>query len=209
MLLADNWKKTVGQEDTVLVPGDISWAMTIEEVLPDLLFIDSLPGQKILVRGNHDYWWSSLAKLQALCRQNQISTISFLQNNSLSAGPDVLVSGTRGWLLPADPEFSPADEKIYLREAGRLELSLQDAAAKRQPGQLLISCFHYPPASRAGEANLFTQLLELYQVDICLYGHIHNVRPGSLLPFSSGGAKTYLVAADYLEFKPACIISCT
>jgi predicted phosphohydrolase len=208
-LLAANWRRMVKDGDTVLVPGDISWAMRIEEVLPDLLFLDKLPGQKILCRGNHDFWWSSLAKLERLCAQNQLTSLSFLQNNCLEVEPDVLVTGTRGWLLPDDPEFSAADEKIYLREAGRLELSLQAAAARRQPGQTLVTCFHYPPFSRNRAANLFTALLEQHQVDICVFGHVHGVKPGSMPAFNCAGARTYLVAADYLEFKPACIVSCT
>jgi len=200
--LADNWRQLVGVEDTVLMPGDISWAMQLGDALPDLQFLDRLPGRKILSRGNHDYWWTSLAKMERFCQENQLNTISFLRNNGLVIPPDRIVCGSRGWILPDDPDYTRADEKIYLREANRLRLSLTDAAARRMPGYELIACLHYPPYGRSGQSTLFTALLEEFHVSRCIFGHIHG-GSGSEYLASPGGTVAYsLVSADYLDFKP-------
>lgn len=200
--LEENWLQTVGPEDTVLIPGDISWAMQLRDALPDLQYLDRLPGRKILSRGNHDYWWTSLVKLEQFCRAEQLTTLSFLRNNGMLIPPDRIVCGTRGWILPGDPDFTRADEKIYLREAGRLRLSLEAAAVYRQPGREMIACLHFPPFGRDCRPTLFTSLLEEFGVDRCIFGHIHG---GSGLDYPSGppGPVSYsLAAADFLSFKP-------
>ena len=207
-LLTDNWQATVSKADTVLIPGDISWGMNLDQALPDLAWLERLPGQKVLIKGNHDYWWASQAKIEALCREQGLVSLRFLRNNSFALDQQVLVCGTRGWLLPDDQDFAAADEKIYLREAGRLKMSLEDAARQRKPGQLLIACLHYPPFGRNGAQTRFTELLNAYAADLCVYGHIHGIAPGVQRAGPAGPVRYQLVAADYLAFKPQAIFSC-
>lgn len=201
-LISRQWRETVTEKDTVLIPGDISWAMRLHEVLADLQFINALPGTKILLRGNHDYWWPSMAKLQQLCDEHQFSTLQFLKNNSLRAAPDTLICGTRGWVLPGDTDFRLEDEKIYNRELGRLTLSLQDAAASRTKNDRLIVCLHFPPFPKSREETDMIKLMAQYQVDLCVYGHIHGESPESTTPSRIGGVLCQLTAADALGFKP-------
>ncbi|NLB43706.1 MAG: serine/threonine protein phosphatase [Clostridiaceae bacterium] len=201
-LLAERWQEAVAPGDTVLIPGDISWAMTLEEALPDLSYLDRLPGRKILSRGNHDYWWTSLAKIERFCREMALESLTFMRNNSFAVGPDIQVCGTRGWLVPEDPEFQPEDEKIYLREAGRLQLSLE--AAVKTDGSALrrIVCLHYPPFGRTGQPTLFTELLSRHEAGLCVYGHIHGAVREPAVPEIPGARAYRLVAADYLNFRP-------
>jgi len=125
-----------------------------------------------------------------------------LRNNGLLVPPDRIVCGTRGWILPDDPDYTRADEKIYLREAGRLRLSLEAAAAQRQPGCDLIACLHFPPFGRDAQQTLFTSLLEEFCVDRCIYGHIHSGSGLENPPGPAGTVRYNLVSADYLGFKP-------
>jgi uncharacterized protein len=200
--LADQWRQIIGPGDTTIIPGDISWAMRLEDALPDLHFLDALPGRKILMRGNHDYWWTSLKKMEQFCLDNQLLTLSFLHNNGLVIAPDWVICGTRGWILPDDPAFNAADRKIYLREAGRFRLSLESAAAMRKPGQTLIACFHFPPFGSDGRPTLFTNLLAEYGVDRCLFGHVHGLPANVRLAGPPDRVAYELVSADYVDFKP-------
>ena len=200
--LEENWLTSVGPDDTVLIPGDISWAMQLQDALPDLRFLNRLPGRKILSKGNHDYWWSSLSKLEKLCRAEGLDSFIFLRNNSLLVPPDRIICGTRGWILPDDPEFGQADEKIYLREAGRLRLSLESAAPLRQPDRKLVACLHFPPFGRECRPTLFTDLLNEFAVDSCVFGHIHGGTVYDDLAGPPGTVAYSLVSADYLGFKP-------
>jgi uncharacterized protein len=198
--LAENWRLVVGPDDTTLIPGDISWGMQLADALPDLRFLDALPGRKILMRGNHDYWWSSLHKMTQFCQAEQLTSLAFLHNNSLPVAPDKIICGTRGWILPDDPAFSDADAKIYLREAGRLRLSLTAAAALRGFGQELIACFHFPPFGGNGQPTLFTELMQEFSVCRCVYGHIHGFSGSP--PAGPAPASYILASADYIGFKP-------
>ena len=164
--IKNNWLNTVQAADTVIVCGDISWAMGIKNAAEDLAWLAQLPGRKLLLRGNHDYWWSSLAKMQQLYGENY----EFLQNDCIMVG-DTAICGTRGWVLPSSENFTPEDEKIYKREALRLQLSLE-AATKNNPARIIVA-MHYPPLFAAEEHTLFADLLEQYQVQHCVYGHIH------------------------------------
>ncbi|MGI6334350.1 MAG: metallophosphoesterase [Saccharofermentanales bacterium] len=200
--LALEWRKSITDEDTVVLPGDISWAMNLSEALPDLAFLDRLPGRKILLRGNHDYWWSSMKKIQAFCADNNLLTLSFLRNNALFVPPDWVVCGTRGWIVPGDADFGPGDEKIYLREIGRLRLSLEAARSIRKPKSRLIACLHYPPFARDLKPTDLTELLEAFSVDICVYGHIHSDQGLNGQAGPPGRVGYQLASADYLNFKP-------
>lgn len=199
--MEQNWRAVVNANDTVIVGGDISWAMQLQDALPDLSFIDSLPGQKILLRGNHDYWWTSLSKLTQLTRDHQLKTLSFLRNNAFRVGND-LICGTRGWLLPEDPEFTVADRKIFNREVGRLRLSLAAAALIREPGDRLIVCLHYPPLNRVPVANGLLDVIDEHKADLCVYGHIHGLAATYSFQGRRENTEYVLSSADYLGFKP-------
>ena len=191
------WTKTVRDEDLVLIPGDISWAMHLEDALPDLLFIDALPGQKLLLRGNHDYWWSSPTKIRSVLPPS----IRILQNESLRAGP-VAISGTRLWTAPGSKGFGEEDEKIYAREIGRLKLSL-DAAGNCETKLVMT---HYPPFSDKSGPTPATEMLERYGVSVCVYGHLHGAAHRLAFEGEKNGVSYRLVSSDYLDFAPAEIL---
>jgi len=204
-----NWEATVGPDDVVLVPGDISWAMTLEEALPDLQEIDRLPGRKLLIQGNHDYWWQSLKKLREL----PLSTISFIQNDAVVLpegsvpGVDrrVAVCGTRGWITPGDRTWGedPAhNDKIYRREVGRLRLSLE--AGRKAGADAFIVMLHYPPVADDHEPTEFTRLLEEWGgVLLCVYGHLHGPNAAHRAYQGLQGTVQYrLVACDAVGFTP-------
>lgn len=200
--LAENWRAAVEAGDTVLLPGDISWAMNLQEALADLRFLNDLPGEKILMRGNHDYWWSSVTKLEKFCVQEKLATLKFLRNNAFLLEKNTIICGTRGWILPDDPEFTAADEKIYLRELGRLELSLEAAQKLRNKDSRLIACLHYPPFGKDMKRGRYTELMREYGVAHCVYGHIHGQKKGQNRNTMLDDVKYSLVAADSLSFKP-------
>ena len=203
------WEATVAPEDWVLVPGDISWAMTLAEAEPDLAYLDELPGRKLLIQGNHDYWWESLKKLRAL----PLPSIQFIQNDAVLLpsgtvpevdGP-VAVCGTRGWITPGDRtwhEDAEHNEKIYAREVGRLRLSLE--AGRRLGAQHFLVMLHYPPVAEDHQPTQFTELLESFGgVLAVVYGHLHG--PGAQLRAFQGlhgTVRYHLVACDGVDFTP-------
>ncbi|MCR4784784.1 MAG: metallophosphoesterase [bacterium] len=193
--VATNWEATVKAEDIVLIAGDISWAMRPPEAEQDLLWLSSLKGHKVLIRGNHDYWWQGIGKLR-----QSYPELCFVQNDSVSIG-EVSICGSRGWPLPDSPEYDPHDEKIFQRELARMELSLKSLDLK---AKLRIAMMHYPPQLKAFRPSEFSQLFEYYKVNACVFGHLHNyTRPG--LSYSSNGINYYLTSADYLDFQPTLI----
>ena len=191
--IKNNWLNTVQAADTVIVCGDISWAMGIKNAAEDLAWLAQLPGRKLLLRGNHDYWWSSLAKMQQLYGENY----EFLQNDCIMVG-DTAICGTRGWVLPSSENFTPEDEKIYKREALRLQLSLE-AATKNNPARVIVA-MHYPPLFAAEEHTLFTDLLEQYPVQHCVYGHIHGENHVLTFEGERAGVNYKLVSCDTQGF---------
>ena len=193
--LEQNWKKYITQQDTILLLGDISWAMKLEEAKTDLDFIAALPGKKICICGNHDYWWSSVSKLQ-----KNYENILFLRNNSI-AYQKAFICGTRGWICPNDSFFTPQDQKIYQREVGRLRLSLEHA--KNAGAKQMIVLLHFPPTNDKKEESELTRLLQQYPVTHVLYGHLHgeNFWQNSLLG-SHKGIFYDLVSGDRLNFCP-------
>ncbi|MBO2519564.1 MULTISPECIES: metallophosphoesterase [Limnochorda] len=194
--IAARWRERVGPDDLVLVPGDISWAMTLEEAADDLAFIGGLPGRKLLLRGNHDYWWSSISKVRAALPEG----VHALQNDCFDLGDGRAVCGTRGWLIPGSQGLEPHDEKVYQREAIRLRLSLEAAAeAGLRP---VVAMMHYPPCDAQGWPTLFTRLLEEFQVPLCVYGHLHGPAAKAAPPPEVRGVRYQLVAADYVRFEP-------
>ncbi|SMP46432.1 metallophosphoesterase [Anoxynatronum buryatiense] len=192
--IGESWIKQVKAHDAVLIPGDISWAMTLEEALPDLRWIDSLPGRKYLIRGNHDYWWRSIQRL------NEISETMFFIQNQFFAYQNVAICGTRGWMCPGTPGYTLQDDKIYQREAQRLKLSLE--AAKSAGHDHIIGMIHYPPANEKKEPSLFTQLFEQYNVARVVYGHLHGEDSHSLGSLGCINQINYqLASCDYLDFQ--------
>lgn len=164
----EDWRERVSAEDTVLIPGDISWAMYIQDAMEDLRRIGELPGRKVLLKGNHDYWWSSLTKV----REAMAPGMHVIQHSALDLG-DCVVCGTRGWICPGCGESLTAeDEKIYHRECLRLELALQEAAAAAN-GRPIIVMMHYPPLYQQNLDTGFTEIIEKYPVYCCVYGHLH------------------------------------
>ncbi len=194
--IAARWCEVVGSEDLVIVPGDISWAMRLEEVGPDLSFVAALPGTKLLLRGNHDYWWSAIGKV----RRALPAGIHALQNDHF-IWQDWAICGTRGWVCPGDENYNPEEDgRIYRRETERLKLSLESALEDGHTR--IIAALHYPPFNRLREPSAFTDLLETVPVERCVFGHIHG--PGRERVFSGilRGVGYSFVAADAVNFTP-------
>ena len=197
--IADNWQTLVRDGDTVVIPGDFSWATYIEQAERDFEYLHRLNGRKIIVKGNHDYWWTTMTKLNEYIAAHGFSSISFLQNNSYTAD-GVSICGTRGWIYPASEGFSESDAKYHAREVARLELSLKCAKTDE-----IYVFTHYPPMSRACEGNAFTELMERYGVKKCIYGHLHGAAHYSRIAPEAGGIEYILVSSDYLQFVPKLI----
>ena len=153
-----NWINTIKENDTVIVGGDISWGTYLDDIKPDFDFLESLPGRKILLKGNHDYWWESLTKLRKFTQDMHYTTIDFLHNTAFIA-ENTAICGTRGWIDPSSDNFKSDDQKIYLRELGRMELSLIEGA-KSNPKKV-IAVLHYPPVTKSGNIN--EDYLELFK----------------------------------------------
>jgi predicted phosphohydrolase len=189
-----NWRAIVAEEDAVLLAGDLSWAMTLAEAEFDLAYLASLPGRKIIIKGNHDYWWSSLRKV----RQAAPPSLEFLQHSALAVAGHA-VCGTRGWLHPQHADFSEqADRAIYEREKLRLRMALEEAQKLDLP---IIAMLHYPPLLKAEESDL-SLLLSEYAVQTCVYGHVHGEKaPAFSGPFQ--GVDYINVSMDRLGFMPA------
>lgn len=203
--LRTHWQREVAEEDTVLLAGDISWAMKLEEAEKDLRFFQELPGQKIFLRGNHDYWWSTLSKVENFCRDKGLDSLHFLQNKALPIGEDFLVAGSRLWLLPDDSRFNQADRKILKREEKRLALSLEDAKAQKSGRRLLVMT-HYPPFEKDLQANALTGQIREAGAEAAFYGHIHRAdSPYCLDSVEVDGVPYSLVAADHMDFCPRLI----
>jgi predicted phosphohydrolase len=164
--LYENWTESVSNDDIVLMAGDTSWAMTLAEAKHDFAFLGNLPGKIIFIKGNHDYWWQSLAQI----KKHLPANMHPLQHNTMEAG-DKIICGTRGWLVPGAGDWHPIeDEKIYRREILRLEMALSEGAKSSLP---LVAMLHFPPLIDAEKITGFCQLLIDYKVETCIYGHIH------------------------------------
>lgn len=192
--IKSDWKDRVGDEDTVLIPGDISWAMSLDEALPDLMDISELPGRKLLLKGNHDYWWASLSKINKVLPHN----MHIIQNNHVDV-EDYYVCGTRGWMLPEDDRFKDEDMKVYNRELIRLEISLSGLPSSGCSKAIVM--LHYPPVYEIGRTSGFVELMKKYNVDICLYGHLHGDSLKRAVEGNIEGIDMYMVSCDYLNFK--------
>ena len=194
----EGWREVVGEEDLVLVPGDLSWALKLEDALLDLRDIGDLPGRTVILRGNHDYWWPSLSKLRAALPEGMHA----IQNDALLID-GVVLAGSRGWVCPGSHGFSEQDEKIYRRELERLRLSL--AAARKLSGEAFIVMLHFPPVNSRLEPSGFTELIIEAAPDALVFGHVHGEAPEMLVP-DLPGIETHFVAADALGFRPRLVL---
>lgn len=211
------WISLIAPEDLVLIAGDISWALYLEEVAADLTWIDALPGTKVILKGNHDFWWSSGAKMAKIMPPS----VHFI-HNSVYNWHDVSIGGTRLWDSdeysfceyihfqdnPKKKSQAPAvpgeDEKIFNRELERLKLSLKQLSPS---ASLRIAMVHYPPISADLKPSRASAILEEFKVDICVFGHLHNIKRDQKLFGEIRGIKYILTACDYLDFKPILITS--
>ena len=208
--IKNNWNTLVKPTDTVILPGDISWAMYLEEAKEDLLFLDSLPGNKIILKGNHDFWWESATKMRHFLEMHQIQTLSFLQNNAFFVEP-FIICGTRGWYAEdkkLNTQHAPDAQKMINREQMRLHLSLEEGKKLQQAvfqergiRPEIIVCMHFPPYFTGYICDELILELYRYNVKRCFFGHIH----GSYnIPFRYHymDIDFYLIASDYLHFTP-------
>lgn len=199
--IKESWLTQVSDKDVIFLVGDTSWFMHLSEALTDLEAINQLPGQKYLIRGNHDYWWSSAAKMK-----KAIPDLHFLQGHGLALG-SVAFGGTRGYLCPGDKDFDEeTDQSIYARELLRTRAALteMDTALKANQSEdkaTRILLLHYPPCNDKNEPSGFTQLMEEFHVDYCIYGHIHDQPTADRLPKSFGSTQLCLVSADIANFE--------
>ena len=197
--LEENWRRLVTDNDTVVIAGDISWAMKLEDAVTDFRFIDRLPGKKIFLKGNHDYWWGTKSKIEKLLADNELNTISILFNNAYVCG-DYAVCGTRGWFLEND---TPEDIKVLNREVGRLKTSIEAALGT---GMEPVVFLHYPPYYRGIACKEIMDVLVGYGVKKCYYGHIHG-RQNFRLAFEGGykGIEFKLISCDRVGFTPVLV----
>ncbi|HZK29449.1 MAG TPA: metallophosphoesterase [Clostridia bacterium] len=202
-----NWTTQVGVGDCVLVGGDISWATTLEQALPDLELIDRLPGTKVLLRGNHDYWWTTMSKMEQFCQAKGLSTLRFLRHDAMTQA-GFYICGTRGWLLPTDEAFDARDVKILNREMIRLGLSLEALEKLRGLHGLklpTLALMHYPPISEKGIPSVLSDQLERARIELCVFGHIHHHSPYYKSSPRVGSVRYIMTASDQLEFSPLLI----
>lgn len=197
--LAQNWRAVVKETDTVLLAGDFSWAMRLEESLADFLWLHRLPGKKIMLKGNHDYWWSTKKKIDEFLLRHGLDDVQILFNNAYAAEGFVLF-GTRGWLYNAK---SDEDVKIVNREAGRLKLSLE--AAKKLAGKP-VAFLHYPPVYDNMHCEEIMDILVENKITDCYYGHIHGKMAAKKAPLGEyRGIQMHLAACDYVKFMPVLV----
>lgn len=200
-----NWERVVSESDTVIIPGDISWALSLNDALPDLKFLSSLPGKKIIMKGNHDFWWNSVAKMKKLFCDENIKNIDILNNNAIEV-EDLIITGSRGWFIDPSTQTKSvkADfDKINNRELIRLRIGLEQAKEikEKSPQKEIIVFSHFPVVWAEFKNQAMIDLLSEYGIKRCFFGHIHGsyALPGLL---KSDNIEFRLISADYLEFIP-------
>lgn len=199
--MEEQWNRVVKKEDLVLIPGDISWAMYLEDTVADFTYLNRLNGQKLLLRGNHDYWWTTLSKMEKFVEEHGFDTLHFLKNSAF-LWDGVAICGTRGWTIP-HPDSMGEDRKIYERERQRLLLSLE--AVSQEKAEKILCMMHYPPAEPEGSTQGFLDILKEYGVSKCVFGHLHAAAHRFAPCGIWQGVELSLVACDYLNFTPMLI----
>lgn len=188
--IKEDWLEKVKEDDVVLLPGDFSWATYLEDTYLDFEYLNNLPGYKIMLKGNHDYWWTTVTNMRKYLQGNGFEKIDFLYNNSYKFENYVIV-GTRGWSALEDGNL----EKMVKREVARLELSFADGIKKYGEKSEFIVCMHYPPM------NEFLEVMRKYNVKVCLYGHLHGAQQVDVKEGIINGVNLKMVSSDYLNFK--------
>lgn len=194
--LKNNWQRLVNENDTVVINGDISWAMSLDEAFGDFEFLNSLNGNKIILKGNHDFWWSTKTKIEKFFKENGFDTLKILHNNAYRVG-EFSVAGSRGWFF--DDE---ADSKVMARECARIERSI--LAAKELGGETVVF-LHYPPVSQTKDCEQIIEVLARHKIKRCYYGHLHGTAAKYAFCGEKYGIDFRLCSADYLEFCPKCV----
>ncbi len=199
-LIEKNWKELISDSDTIVLPGDISWGMSLKEAAPDFKFIEQLPGQKIVIKGNHDYWWTTKKKMEDFFAAEGCTSIKILHNNHYRYG-EYGICGTRGWVnMPGETQ----DEKVLRREVQRLETSIRSALNE---GLKPIVFLHYPPIFATNFNYDILDVLYRYKIEECYYGHIHGKSAHDLCVKNTyDGINFHLIAGDYLQFIPEKIV---
>lgn len=205
--IENNWRHLITERDTVIIPGDISWGLTADDALPDLIFLDQLPGQKILSKGNHDFWWSTVTKLEKMFAENHLSSLHLLNNNAIKLG-NTVIAGSRGWF--SDPSLQvatnkPDYQKIMNREAIRLRMSMKEAKRlATEQEDTILAFFHFPPVWNDFCSRETLDILHEFEVTQIYFGHIHGVYnfEGNV---TVEGIRMTMVSADYLNFIPLLI----
>lgn len=196
--IKQNWISKITEEDTILIAGDISWSMRSSDSKADLDWINDLPGKKIISKGNHDYWWSGISKLN-----NMYDNTKFLQNNFYTY-EDYAICGSRGWVLEGSDRFTEKDKKIFNREIIRLRLSLDKA--KEAGYEKFIVMIHYPPMNEKKEVSAFTEIFKEYGVEKVIYGHLHGPSLATAFNGEHEGINYIITSCDYLNFDPIQIL---
>ena len=199
--LKQDWNEKVKKDDTIILLGDFSWATYLEDTEDDFKFLASLPGNKIMLKGNHDYWWTTINKMKKFLKEKGIENIDFLYNNSFLYN-NYILAGTRGWGVGEDAD----DIKVKKREKIRLELSIQDGVKKFGEDKKIIVCTHYPPF---GATDIDTDLIDTmqkYKVEKCLYAHLHGEAHKDAVQGKIDGIEYVLLSSDYTDFKLVKII---
>ncbi len=195
--IASDWQSKVSEDDLVIIAGDISWAMSLEDAVVDIEYISKLgKGKKIILRGNHDYWWSTISKVRSILPSDMYA----IQNDSIKFD-NYIICGSRGWILPEREPLDAQDQKIVDRELIRLEMSLQSAKKQQQNNEEIICMLHYPPFNSRREASPFTELLEKYEVKTVVYGHLHGSSCKADPVVVKNGITYYLTSCDKVDNK--------
>lgn len=205
--IKENWEKTVTDSDTVLVSGDISWATYIDKAEEDFRYISELPGRKLLSRGNHDYWWTTMKKMEEFFAEKGFTDLEFVRTNVTEAD-GCLITGTRGWMIETKESLEGSDNrKIYEREKLRIGMcisELEKADPKHEKKHIMM--IHYPPVMAKQDFTEFADLLAEGGVDICVYGHLHGKAHKKVFEGDFKGMELICASADYTEFKPVKIV---
>lgn len=194
-----NWIENVEENDLVVLPGDFSWSTYLKDTYEDFSYLNELPGKKLLLKGNHDYWWTTLTSMRNFLNENNFKNIDFIYNNSYEF-ENYAITGTRGWVITEQPD----DKRLLNRELARLELSLKEAKSKYEKKEIIVF-MHYPPITynniSNNEPSDFVKLMMKYNVKKCYYGHLHSVSIKEAVEGKYFGIKFKLVSADGLDFK--------
>lgn len=191
--IAEDWRERVTEEDIVLLPGDLTWAMHLEEAMEDIQRVGELPGRKLILRGNHDYWWSAIGRVRRALPEGMYA----IQNDVLQLD-GILFAGTRGWSIPIGENVDENDLKVYARERMRLEMSLKNAR-RIDPEGRIVAMMHYPPLME--NVKGFSDILEAYGVTDCVYGHLHGAGLNGAIRGERNGVRYHQVSCDGLGFK--------